>query len=272
MNMKKLAIIYTTIFLGLWVWNSTHYNVMFEFDDLFKSENFLPAFGIAGGLFALNWAIMKKKLILIYSVLFLGCFVILCCLGGGNISGYLELLKGTFYIVSTIGVFHLVVAMIYSMTPRGTRALEQSLEKSLGGLPFVHLSGLEQFEVDSIVKIVIVDDKFVIKKSDLSKVQEFNLEDIKSIKPLSEDTVTEKEKSVISRAIVGGVIFGVTGAIVGGLSGIGSKKEIKTEHFIKITLNNGLELLFAPFMNNPENYKYLTRKLDEYILKTIGAN
>lgn len=204
------------------------------------------------------------KLTIIYTILYLCIFITLCCASPSYSVDVLVTLELSFYVVAIIALLHFIAFVIYSMTPWGKKAIEEDLEKDLGGLPFVYLMGLEQFEADTIVKIVIVDGKFIIKNSDLSKVKEFNLNDIKSIKPLSDDTITEKEKSVIGRAVVGGLIFGVVGAIVGGMSGIGTKREIKTEYFIKVTFNDNNELLLAPFMNNPENYKYLTRKLDEY--------
>ena len=50
----------------------------------------------------------------------------------------------------------------------------------------------------------------------------------------SEEMVTEKNKSVVGRAIVGGILTGGIGAIVGGMSGIGSKKKVKTTYYFVI--------------------------------------
>lgn len=41
------------------------------------------------------------------------------------------------------------------------------------------------------------------------------------------DEITEKDKSVIGRAVVGGLLLGPVGAIVGGMSGIGTKQKVK---------------------------------------------
>lgn len=48
-----------------------------------------------------------------------------------------------------------------------------------------------------------------------------------------ETEIVEKSKSVIGRAVAGGLLFGGTAAIVGAISGTGTKKE-KTKHFMFI--------------------------------------
>ncbi|MEE1014100.1 MAG: hypothetical protein U0L92_07340 [Clostridia bacterium] len=51
---------------------------------------------------------------------------------------------------------------------------------------------------------------------------------------VTEKDIQEKSKSVAGRAMIGGLALGPVGAIVGGMSGIGNKKDTKTRSFIII--------------------------------------
>jgi hypothetical protein len=57
----------------------------------------------------------------------------------------------------------------------------------------------------------------------------------------------EKDKSVLGRALVGGLVLGPVGAIVGGMSGIGSKKKLSSvpDHFITFKGENDSTIVFA---------------------------
>jgi len=46
--------------------------------------------------------------------------------------------------------------------------------------------------------------------------------------------VYDEDKSVVKRAVVGGLILGPLGAVVGGMSGIGSKKKEKYKGYIVV--------------------------------------
>lgn len=64
---------------------------------------------------------------------------------------------------------------------------------------------------------------------------------IKNVELLKQ--ITEKDKSVVGRAIVGGIAFGVVGAVVGGMSGLGTKKN--KDYCLKLTTES-YELYFKP--------------------------
>ncbi|NOW02487.1 hypothetical protein [Clostridium beijerinckii] len=59
-------------------------------------------------------------------------------------------------------------------------------------------------------------------------------EQVTGVRVVSEKEIIEKSKSAVGRAIVGEVLLGPLGAIVGGISGIGTQKENKTHNFIVI--------------------------------------
>lgn len=68
-----------------------------------------------------------------------------------------------------------------------------------------------------------------------------------NVELFSEDEVVEKNKSVIKRGIAGALIAGPVGAIVGGMSGIGSKTKTQTRRGLAIdfiTANGDRSLIF----------------------------
>lgn len=85
--------------------------------------------------------------------------------------------------------------------------------------------------------------------------------------------IVEKDKSVIGRAVVGGVLLGPVGAVVGGMSGIGTNKNEKVvqqeKNDIYVTISSNGENRFykvAVANNEPANAVYrhfynLKRKL-----------
>lgn len=55
-----------------------------------------------------------------------------------------------------------------------------------------------------------------------------------SLKQTSQEELSKTDKSVIGRAVFGGLILGPLGAIVGGMSGIGSKEKFVNKHYLVI--------------------------------------
>ena len=55
-----------------------------------------------------------------------------------------------------------------------------------------------------------------------------------SLKKTTRSELSQMDKSVIGRSVVGGLILGPLGAIVGGMSGIGTKKKVKDVSYLVI--------------------------------------
>lgn len=104
-------------------------------------------------------------IVVYYFIAFALCYLGLCLyLPPENFEDLLALAPGAGLCVLIIALIHLTCRIIYSMTPSGKKAMEESIERSLGGLPFLYLSGLNSIEEDSMVMIVIVANQLVIKK------------------------------------------------------------------------------------------------------------
>ena len=69
------------------------------------------------------------------------------------------------------------------------------------------------------------------------KVANLNINKISSVRIFTEKEIIEKDKSVVGRAVAGTLIAGPLGTIVGGISGVGSKK--KKKNFRIMTINYG---------------------------------
>lgn len=71
---------------------------------------------------------------------------------------------------------------------------------------------------------------------------------------VSEKDIVEKSKSVGGRAVVGGLFLGPLGAVIGGMSGIGNKKNADTHYYLVV------------------NYKSQTEEIKALIFEIVGAS
>ena len=74
-----------------------------------------------------------------------------------------------------------------------------------------------------------------------------------AFKSLTQKEIIEKEKNVLGRAVIGGVLLGSLGSVIGGMSGIGTKKETDTTYYIVINFKS---------IQNPGEIKVLSLEVD----------
>lgn len=109
--------------------------------------------------------------------------------------------------------------------------------------------GIEVLPRGLAIKLIADDDNNeILIKSRVIKKPEVHLkyDQITGINVITEKDILEKSKSVVGRAVLGGVLLGPLGAIVGGMSGIGSKEKIDKHYFIVInykTKDNDIKVI-----------------------------
>ena len=75
----------------------------------------------------------------------------------------------------------------------------------------------------------LYDDKVTVNEQ-----QTIPLTRIKEVVAFTQKEITNKDKSVVGRAIIGTALLGPLGAVVGGISGVGQKGKSKTIAFLAI--------------------------------------
>ena len=93
------------------------------------------------------------------------------------------------------------------------------LIESVGGLP-----------EGNMYEVKLYDDKLTIKAPLIKTTVELKYEQITDVFYGLETEITTHNKSVIKRALVGGLLFGGLGAVVGAVDGTGTKEK-KSNHF-----------------------------------------
>jgi len=88
------------------------------------------------------------------------------------------------------------------------------------------------------VHVLLHEDGIRICGSWYTPLIDIHRSQIISLKQTSQLELMQEKKSVIGRAIVGGVITGPLGAIVGGMSGIGHKSKTTTKYYLVVNYWN----------------------------------
>ncbi len=143
-------------------------------------------------------------------------------------------------------IFVLILFLVIGFTLMSSRSSDAK-EGILMPIKFRHIHGIPNLQEGVIIKISSNEEEIsIVNESLAQRVRESkNISEpgdkyiipktnIRQKTFFDSKMMSEKQKSVIQRSLVGLVIGGGLGAIVGGMSGIGTKQKTETVHFLSI--------------------------------------
>jgi len=113
-------------------------------------------------------------------------------------------------------------------------------------------------------------DNLVIETLD-KKVFEIPNKRITNFAALDETKIMQVSKNVVGRAAVGGLLLGGLGAIVGGMSGVGTKdKKTKHSYFVVNYTDKSGNIAIVSFENNVNNLELFVEKFTKTVNLSKG--
>lgn len=109
---------------------------------------------------------------------------------------------------------------------------------------YQHDYGLDHFNKDELAYVSLDDEleRIIISQAYNAKPEVYlKYSQITNVDFLSEKEMIEKNKSVCGRAVVGGIVLGPLGALVGGMSGIGSKNKTSMDYYMIINYKSSAD-------------------------------
>ena len=124
---------------------------------------------------------------------------------------------------------------------------------------FFHADGIPHFPNRFSIRVTFLDNEQKIEfKSRVNKKSQpayIRYEQVVNYETYTDKEIIEKQKSVLGRAAIGGLFLGSLGSIIGGASGIGTKKEVNNTRYVIINYKSS---------QDPEEIKVLS-------LEIVGA-
>jgi hypothetical protein len=127
---------------------------------------------------------------------------------------------------------------------------------------FWHISGINFVDKDTMLNLEINENSILIYQKKDNILEKIDIRNIDNAVVMEELEQTQKNKSVVGRAVVGGLLLGPVGAVVGGMSGVGNKINSKTNYYLQITAS-GKEIILKPFLNGENMANIAKNKIIE---------
>lgn len=99
-----------------------------------------------------------------------------------------------------------------------------------------HIQGVNFADFEQTLDLTINKNELIFSEQN-KELFKINNSEINNLEILEELEQTQKNKSVIARAIVGGLLLGGVGAVVGGLSGACPTLKTNKKYYLEITTN-----------------------------------
>lgn len=101
---------------------------------------------------------------------------------------------------------------------------------------------------------------------DINGTHRLSFKRVTRVQVVRQEELVDKQKSVIKRAVAAGVLLGPLGSVIGGMSGIGTKKETEIQEFLSID--------FLDKQGKPDTALFLVDKNEPHLnrfLKDINS-
>jgi len=133
-------------------------------------------------------------------------------------------------IIALVGII-IFVGCIYILIKGARGRKAKGILKTLFSMKFV--KGIPDLQEGQGVVLYLYREKVSINDNQI-----IPLERINKVVVFTEKELKMKDKSVVGRAALGGLLLGPLGAVIGGISGAGDKKKNNTLTFLSIEYKN----------------------------------
>lgn len=146
-------------------------------------------------------------------------------------------------------IFIFFILLLIASTIAIINSSDNAKEGKLLSLKYKYICGIPNLMDGEIIRLSSDEEKIKIENLQFQQKYLIPKDKVISKSITSSNMLTEKQKSVIGRSIVGFALGGGVGAIVGGVSGVGTKQTTELVNFLVINYkdedNNEQEAMFA---------------------------